>query len=144
VPPPPAPAPSATPTADRLIATFIGTLTTAIHDGHRTDFADLLDPVVIARYGIDQCRALLGSRDPDPAYSITIAAPASPAPWDYVTDGLTTTIPDAIAIDAVVSDLPPGGGSPTATSRTLHVHVVDGAVRWFTDCGTPTGASPSP
>ena len=56
---------------------------------------------------------------------------SSPAPWDYTTDGVTTTIPDALAVDASMT----AKGSTAAT--VLRLAIVDGEVRWFTYCGTP-------
>ena len=57
---------------------------------------------------------------------------ASPAaPWDYTTDGLTVQIPDAITVDASIT------AKGATETLAFHVAMVDGEVRWFTDCGIP-------
>ena len=90
----------------------------------------ILHPATIERYGVDACLAAL-SRLNDPTFDVLIHAVASPAPWDYTTDGVTTTIPDALDVDASITTQ----GATTVSS--LQVAIVAGEVRWFTDCGTP-------
>ena len=61
-----------------------------------------------------------------------------PEAWDYTTDGQTTTIEEAVSVDAEIVVL------GEASRQTLHFAIIDGAVLWFTDCGTPVAATPSP
>ena len=55
----------------------------------------------------------------------------APAVWEYATDGQSTPIPDAITVSASVT------ANGATETRELHVAMVDGEVRWLTDCGTP-------
>jgi hypothetical protein len=125
----PAP-PSPTPDAEALIVAFYEGLDPAIRAADADILVPLLHPATIERYGEPACRTYLGGLA-DPTLDIVVATVAGPAPWDYITDDLTTTIPDAWTIQAAFT-------SQGATSdRELHVALVGGEVRWFTDCGTP-------
>ena len=132
---PPTVAPTTDP--DALVREFVANLQTQIRAGTQVALLDALDPAVISRYGTDACRVQLASFPADPSYTIVVNAVAAPAPWAYASDGKTTTIPDGRAVDALVTSGGASGASPSPASRTLHFHLVDGAVRWFTDCGTP-------
>jgi hypothetical protein len=125
----PAP-PSPTPDATTLIVAFYEGLDPAIRAADADILVPLLHPATIERYGEPACRTYLGGLA-DPTLDIEVASVAGPAPWDYQTDDLTTTIPAAWTVEAAFT-------SQGATSdRELHVALVDGEVRWFTDCGTP-------
>lgn len=137
-PPTPVPSPSPSPDAETLVAAFFADLVEAIRAGSVGSMADRLHPAVIDRYGEAACDGELAARAADPGFDVAIAAVRAPAPWDYVTDGRTTTIEETLTVDASVTS----GGATTV--RELHVAIVDGAVRWFTDCGSPLGAPPSP
>jgi hypothetical protein len=122
--------PSPTPDAEALIVAFYEGLDPAIRAADADILVPLLHPATIERYGEPACRTYLGGLA-DPTLDIEVASVAGPAPWDYITDDLTTTIPDAWTVQAAFT-------SQGATSdRELHVALVDGEVRWFTDCGTP-------
>jgi hypothetical protein len=135
------PPPTAAPTQDTLavVRAFFARLQADIQAGHQGDLADSLAAAVIARYGRDACATALAAKPPVPEQAFEIIAVRPPAPWDYVTDGLTTTIPDTTAVDAHVTG-PDPSGTVTTEPRELHVQVVDGAVHWFTDCGDPLSA----
>jgi hypothetical protein len=137
VPPTVIPSSAPTPDTEALVRAFAANLAQQINAGTQGNLLDALDAAVIARYGAPTCAAALGTFAADPSYSIVVNAVAAPAPWDYVTDEKTTTIPDALAVDAVVTGGGINGATPSTATRTLHFHLVDGAVRWFTDCGTP-------
>jgi hypothetical protein len=132
-----APTTTATPDPDALVGAFVANLATQIGAGTQVALLDALDPAVIARYGVEACRTQLASFPPDPTYGIVVNTVATPAPWDYASDARTTTIPDALAVDAIVTGGGVNGATPSSATRTLHFHLVDGVVRWFTDCGTP-------
>ena len=151
-PPPPTatqPAPTVAPTAKPtvepttdtlgLVRAFFATLQAAIRAGTQADLVDSLGDATIERYGRDACATNLAATDPVPSQAFEVLGISGPGPWDYTTDGLTTTIPDAITVDADVT-APDATGTVATTRRDLHVQVVDGEVRWFTDCGTPLGA----
>ncbi len=125
----PAP-PSPTPDATALIVAFYEGLDPAIRAADADILVPLLHPATIERYGEPACRTYLGGLA-DPTLDIEVASVVGPEPWDYVTDDLTTTIPDTWTVQAAFT-------SQGATSdRELHVALVNGEVRWFTDCGTP-------
>lgn len=125
----PAP-PSPTPDAETLIVAFYEGLDPAIRAADADTLVPLLHPATIERYGEPACRTYLGGLA-DPTLDIEVESVAGPAPWGYITDDLTTTIPDTWTVEAVFT-------SQGATSdRELHVALVDGEVRWFTDCGAP-------
>ncbi len=95
-----------------------------------------LHPATIERYGEAACRTYFTALN-DPAFDVVVHDVRPPAAWDYVTDGRTTSIPDAWEVAA---DLTSQGKTE---ARALHVALVGGEIRWFTDCGTPLG-SPAP
>jgi hypothetical protein len=135
------PSPTVAPTQDTLavVRAFFARLQADVQAGHQGDLAESLADAVIARYGRDACATALAAKLPVPQQAFEILAIKPPAPWDYVTDGLTTTIPDMTAVDAHVTG-PDPSGAITTESRELHVQVVGGVVHWFTDCGDPLGA----
>lgn len=127
------------PTADRaaLVGAFLDQLAAAIRAGSVSSVGPALHPAVFARYGVDRCAAEMATRSADPSYAIVVLEVQAPAPWPYETDGLSTVIADAITVRARVT------AQAATTERDLHVAIVDGAVRWFTDCGSPATPSPS-
>ena len=89
-----------------------------------------LNEKTIAIYGEDQCRTTLaGLLDPEAELEIREIGPI--APWDYVIDGITTGIPDALPVE--VQRLADG----QTIIQELHWQLVDGAWTWFSDCGEP-------
>ncbi len=135
---PPTPVPSPSPDGEALVAAFFADLVEAIRAGSVGSMGDRLHPAVIDRYGEAACDQELASRVAAPGFDVAIVAVRAPAPWDYVTDERATTIEETLTIDARVTS----GGS--TAPRELHVTIVAGEVRWFTDCGAPLRASPSP
>jgi hypothetical protein len=133
--------PTAAPTPDTLaiVTAFLAELELAIHEGRQESMADRLGQAVIDRYGAASCLASLAAKEPFLEQGFEVLGVSGPAPWDYVTDDLTTTVPDAITVDANVTG-PDATGAITTVRRDLHVQLVDGVVRWFTDCGEPISA----
>lgn len=129
------------PTQDTLaiVTAFIEELERAVHDGAQETLADRLGQAVVDRYGAATCRAFLAAKEPFPEQAFEVLGVSGPAPWEYVTDDLTTTVPDATTIDANVTG-PDASGAITTVRRDLHVQLVDGVVHWFTDCGEPLSA----
>jgi len=136
--PAPTPTPPPTPDPEALVRELIDDLVAAIRAGDVDSTLPRVHPATIERYGEAACLEELSTRAADPTYDIVIRAIRPPAPWDYVTDGVSTTIDDAWTVEI---DLTSAAGSG---AREVHLAPVDGDVRWFTDCGTPLGASPSP
>lgn len=135
---PPAPVPSPSPDTEALVAAFFADLVEAIRAGSVGSMGDRLHPAVIGRYGEVACAQELASRAADPGFDVAVVAISASAPWDYVTDERTTTIEETLTVDARVTS----GG--TSGAREFHVTIIDGEIRWFTDCGTLLGAPPSP
>jgi len=119
-----------------IVTAFFAELQAAIRAGTQETLADRLAAAVIDRYGRANCDAELAAKDAVPEWVFEILAVHDPAPWDYVTDDLTTIVADATTVDARVTG-PDATGAITTVERELHVEIVNGAVFWFTDCGTP-------
>jgi hypothetical protein len=136
--PSPTPAPPATPPVDEpAVRAFAKRLAAALRDGDAAFQVRRLHPATLERYGADQCRAELPKRA-DPSLRIVVRSIGRPEVWDYVTDGLTTSIADAIPVEA---DIVIQGSE---RRQTLHLAAApDGSILWFTDCGTPL-ATPAP
>ncbi|MBI5288041.1 MAG: hypothetical protein HY873_03620 [Chloroflexi bacterium] len=91
-----------------------------------------LHPRTIEIYGEEQCRSFLAAGAPDPTYKIQLVSRDGPQDWVYQVDGISTNIPDTIFLDA---DVTLGGETQR---RVLHFTInTNGALDWFTDCGTP-------
>ena len=136
----PATTPSAAPTEDvtSLVRAFLQELQASIRNGTQETMAGSLGQATLDRYGLEACAANLSAREPAPERAFEIVGLHEPAPWDYVTDDLTTTVPNTTTVDARVTE-PNASGAVTTQERELHVQVIGGKVYWFTDCGTPLG-----
>jgi hypothetical protein len=132
--------PTSIPTQDdgALVRAFFVKLQDAVRAGSQETMVDVLGQATIDRYGRAACVTFLTSREPAPEQVFEILSVHEPAPWEYVTDERTTTVPDATTVDARVTGSDANGVTSTE-DRSLHVQVVDGVVRWFTDCGDPLG-----
>jgi hypothetical protein len=108
---------------------FLADLQQAERGGDSAFLLARLHPAVIERYGEDVCRSQFASEPPDPTSTFDVVGIDHTGPWDYTSDGQTTTIPNTVFV---------------LTNRTVHaqpaqqiqVHIapVDGQQRWFTDC----------
>ena len=76
------------------------------------------------------CRRYIRQDVSGDAITWDVHGATGPAAWDYVTDGLTTTIDDAWTVPVTQAEATP-------PERELHFAPVDGTWRWFTDCGNP-------
>ncbi len=114
------------------VRAFVASLVAAIHAGDVETLLAGLHPATIDRYGQDACRTALAGFT-DPTFGIEVLEVQDPAPWDYVTDGMTVTIPDAWAV--------PGNRSSGGTTVpfTFHFAPFGDAVHWFTDCTPGAG-----
>jgi hypothetical protein len=137
--PTPSPTPTPAPTPTPLpslgasdVEAFIPQLTAAINVGNVAFLVENLHPATLERYGEAACRAQVPTFT-NPDFAVEILDVADQAPWDYVTDEISTTIPDAWEVSGnltVSADVP-------AQPQLFHFAPFDGTVRWFTDCGTP-------
>ena len=132
-PPTPLPTvpPTAAPTLDPPTAEdFARDLLAAIQTADTVYIFDRLHPLVSERYGARQCRRFVNTTfaagDPDASW--TVKSSSGPAPWDWVTDGLTTTVEDTTTVTVEIPDNP---------ERELHFTPFEGTWRWFADCGEP-------
>jgi hypothetical protein len=69
----------------------------------------------------------------DPSNALDPGEAAAPGEWEYVTDGLSTTIDEAYPVPASATL------NGQAIEAEFHVAIEDGTFRWFTDCGEPAG-----
>ena len=91
----------------------------------------LLHPAVLARYGEEQCAGHLATLAAAPL-ELELVAVLGEGPVPYDGDGQAATIPDGIRLRINVVR----AGTPTEQDATL-ARTEDGALHWFTDCGTP-------
>lgn len=111
---------------------FLGQLSAAIRSGDSGFLVSNLDPAVSARFGADTCKRFLSTiQDPTANFSVVRVDPAATYRWK--TGSQVTDIPGAIP---VVVKRTLGG---TTSTTTIHLSIVGGTYRWFTDC-SPGGA----
>ena len=132
--PTPTPSPTPLPTVDPVVAAseFYAALTFAIRTTEVDPMIALLHPAVLDRYGEAACRTWFAGLS-DPGFDVVVHGIASIGAWEYVTDGVSTTVADAWFVDADIT------ANGETARRELHVapDPTDGDLRWFTDCGTP-------
>ena len=111
---------------------FLGLLV----NGLRSDAGFLvsrLNQATFDRYGEQQCIDTLPSLL-DATAELTLREFGETGPWEYVTDGVSTTIENALRVE--VGRIAAG----QTLIQELHWTLVDGQWTWFTDCGTPVNA----
>jgi hypothetical protein len=90
-----------------------------------------LHAAVLERYGEEACRTFLEGFQGESLEFETVSV-TGPAPWDWETDGQSTTIEEAWTV--VVDQVSDGEES----RREIHLALAEeGEVAWFTDCGVP-------
>jgi hypothetical protein len=131
----PAPVPSASlspspsPAAE-TVQEFLRLFAAAFRGGDAAFLLARLHPAVITLYGQEQCTTYTATlTDPTRAYRfISVSAPGT---YDYSPDGRSIQVSDVLTVRV----------RQTAYGQTItgpiHLAVVEGTVRWFTDCGTP-------
>jgi hypothetical protein len=90
-----------------------------------------LNPAVIERYGEQQCRDFLASQPADKTRRDRVKRVGKPESFEYDTDKLSVTIPDAIPV--LVRETRLGKKS----DRDLHLAPANGGLTYFIDCGAP-------
>jgi hypothetical protein len=90
-----------------------------------------LNPAVIDRYGEQQCRDFLGGQPTDNTRRDRVKRVGKPEAFEYDTDTLSVTIPDAISVQVRETRMGKKG------DRNLHLARVNGELTYFVDCGTP-------
>jgi hypothetical protein len=114
---------------------FFALFSAAIRSRDAAFLVDRLHPFVLERYGDATCRAYLAQLDV-PRFEARVLSTGAVQPWDWVTDGITRTVTDAIPVRVTRTE----NGSTYSESDT-HVVRTDGRVRWFTDCGAPVAGA---
>ncbi len=109
---------------------FLTALAAAIASGDTAFLTTHLHPEVAVRYGADQCAATVATYL-DPTYAIEVLNVSEPADYQWVTDSLTTVIPETLSVEVLRT------ADGVQASATVHITEIDGAFTWFTDCGAP-------
>ncbi len=113
------------------VSAFLATLADNTHTTAGVDaLIAALNPAVLDRYGADRCRAFLAS-SVDPTAAFEVVSVSAPAPYDYASDGQSTTVPDTFTVQVHHTQ------RGTATDQAVHVaRRADGSLSWFTRCKT--------
>jgi hypothetical protein len=120
--------PGSTSSNSDLVAAFYRQFERAMRRNDANVLFEHLHPLVVDRYGASVCRAFVDSLvKGDSVVQLLAIGPSEPFTW--IADGLTTPIEQGVAVR--VRGGPPG----RSIEADDHVAVVDGTVRWFTDCG---------
>ena len=118
-----------TSSTEDAIRSFVAEFDAAHQAGNLAFLIEHLDPLVIERYGADQCdsyvAATMGS-----IQNLEIIQIMGPQEISYDSDDLSTAIPDGGF--RLELDLDANG---TRTTANPSYRIVDGIIRWFTDCG---------
>jgi hypothetical protein len=112
-------------------AAFLRAFSQALRTGDNEFLFDRLAPAVLARYGADQCRTSLAAAVNSPTLEFALQSASAPATFAWTTDGLTDDLADVLTLQVTQTV---GGQS---TLREVHFPMVDGQLRWLTDCGDP-------
>ena len=117
------------------VEAFFAQWVAALQAGDAAFLFGRLHPAVVERYGEPACRTYLGGfRFPAAAVQV-LSSDAATAVWAWDTDGRSSPIADAVGVRLRRTE-----DGATFTESDAHVALVDGEIRWFTDCGTPKEA----
>lgn len=105
---------------------FYEALKTAQRNKDITFLIDRLHPVVISRYGTDQCRQFYANSTGSLADTTFVNA-LGPQTFDYTSDGQTASVSNTYVVTVQGS----------SGSTDLHFALVNGRFTFFGDCGTP-------
>lgn len=99
-----------------------------------------LHPAVIERYGEAACRVSINRQAPDPVWKLTVEKVSELGLYEYRSDGHSTMINSAYTVTAfrTSSNQTQGQSGPAAGGTSdIHLALVEGKLRWFSDCGDP-------
>lgn len=134
----PSPTAVATPlVVDARLRTFIDNFVPALRSNDTTFLFQHLHPAVLNLYGTDQCRTFINRGSVDPTINIVILGVKGPAPFPWISDGISTLVPNVYTLDANVTV------QGTTERRDIHFGQVGNDVYWFTSCGNPR-VTPTP
>lgn len=123
--------PSPSPAAQQeTVQEFFAKFGEAFRAGDEKFFFDRLAPQVIELYGEGQCRAQT-ERQQGTGSEFEVRSVQGPQAAEVTLDNQKISVADAYVVELVIR-----GGTQERT-QTSHVIVIDGLVRWFTDCGNP-------
>jgi hypothetical protein len=128
--------PSASPSvslspAAESVPDFLATFARAVRRGDAPFLLARLHPAVTDLYGQQQCETFLASiRDRTRAYEVL--SMSALMPYVYDPDGRSIQVGDVFSVRVRQT------ANGTTTTNIIHLGLVDGQIRWFTDCGTPT------
>jgi hypothetical protein len=117
------------------VESFFGDWVRALAAGDEAFLVATLHPAVPERYGDAACVAYLGGITAPAATAEVLDVVDALGPWNWETDGRSTTI-----TDAVTARLRRTEDGSTFIESEVHVALVADDVRWFTDCGAPLEA----
>ncbi len=98
-----------------------------------------LHPASIERYGKAACTESIKRQSPDPGWKIIVKKVSNLGVYDYASDALSTVVNGVYTVTVDRETGRPsqtGQGSPPVESD-IHLALVEGKLRWFSDCGTP-------
>jgi hypothetical protein len=136
VEPSPSEAPSPEPTETTAAETpeeFFALFADAIRTGDVEFLLVRLHPVVLERYGRQQCRSQVATIANDPGFDAKVRTVSDPGPYEFATDGQSATVEDTLTVGVTFTN---ANGS---SRQDAHVAYIDAELRWFTDCGDPLG-----
>jgi hypothetical protein len=112
------------------VRAFLSPFARAVRSGDAAYLLAKLHPVVITVYGEQQCRTYLASfRDRTRAYRVMSVSDLQM--YDYNPDRLSIPVMNVLTV--LVRQTAAGETAPAQ----IHLGLVEGELRWFTDCGTP-------
>ena len=126
-------APTTTPTSPPVETPeeFFAQLGQAFRDGDVEFLFARLHPQQFDRYTEESCRTYLASLDV-PAYTVEVLSVGATAPFEWTTDGLTATVPDATTVHVRFAE-----DGTNFREVDTHIVLIGGEQRWLTDCGEP-------
>ena len=110
---------------------FLNQRNAAVRQGNTDLRVAKLNTAVIQRYGEQQCRDFLAGQPADKTRRDRVKQVGKPESFEYDTDNLSVTIPDAIPV--LVRETRLGKKS----DRDLHLAPANGGLTYFIDCGNP-------
>lgn len=105
----------------------------AVQGGDGDVLYDRLHPAVFELYGEQQCRTFIDAGFDNPELEFEAQAVGPLEPWTWERDGRSVEVGDAVAVQ-LLQRTP---AVPDPAPQEAHLALVDGEIRWFTDCGEP-------
>ncbi|MBI2237467.1 MAG: hypothetical protein HYU54_02950 [Actinobacteria bacterium] len=124
--------PPATPSPEvESLEEFLRAFARAFRTGEEDFLLDRLHPAVIDLYGEEQCRAFVAGIQ-DRTAEFTQQSVEGPTVFRWKVDGSVTRVEDVLTV--TITRIREG----EETTQEIHLGIVEGTLRWFTDCGEPS------